>query len=309
MEINQSSYNLFVVLGPTATGKTGFATHLAKYIDSEIISADSRQVYREMNIGTGKDLDEYIIDNQNIPYHLIDILEAGESYNVFRFQHDFFEVYKVLREKGKLPIMCGGTGLYIESIINNYALIEVPPNEKMRNELETKTMEELIEILSELKKLHATTDIDTKKRAIRAIEIEIYTQNHPEKAVVYPQINPLLIGIECDRDTRRQRITSRLRQRLQNGMIDEVKNLIASGVPTDTLIFYGLEYKHITEYLLGLYSYEKMFEKLEIAIHQFAKRQMTWFRKMERDGWKIHWLSSFLSNEEKISRTLALLGT
>ncbi len=297
-------YNLLTVLGPTATGKTSFAVQLADLLDGEIISADSRQVYIGMDIGTGKDLDDYIVNGRKIPYHLIDIVNAGEKYNLFEYQRDFFRVYEDITKRTKMPILCGGSGLYIDAIVNNYKLVEVPENKQLRAELETKSLEELTEILKSYKKLHNTTEIDTKKRVIRAIEIEVYKETHSVQSPDYQQIKSLNIGVRFDRQTVKKRITERLKNRLENGMIDEVKNLLSAGVTADTLIYYGLEYKYLTLYLLGKMSYEQMFEKLEIAIHQFSKRQMTWFRRMERNGTKILWIDGNLTFEEKIEQIL-----
>ncbi len=297
-------YNLLTVLGPTATGKTSFAVQLADLLDGEIISADSRQVYKGMDIGTGKDLEDYVFNGKKIPYHLIDILDAGEKYNLFEYQRDFFRVYEDITKRSKMPILCGGSGLYIDAVVNNYKLVEVPENKQLRAELETKSLDELTEILKSYKKLHNTTEIDTKKRAIRAIEIEVYKETHDVQSPEYKQIKSLNIGVRFDRQTVKKRITERLKNRLENGMIDEVKNLLSAGVTADTLIYYGLEYKYLTLYLLGKMSYEQMFEKLEIAIHQFSKRQMTWFRRMERNGTKILWIDGNLSFEEKIEQIL-----
>lgn len=293
MKNSNSQYNLITILGPTANGKTAFATKLALMLDTEIISADSRQVYRGMDIGTGKDIAEYTISGKKIPYHLIDIVDAGEKYNVFRFQKDFFESFQNILSRNKTPIMCGGTGLYLEAIIKNYNLIEVPENKPLRLNLEKKSLKELELVLKSMKKTHNTTEFDTKKRAIRAIEIETYIKNNPQKAVNYPNINSLLIGVKHQRQIERERITARLKQRLDEGMIDEVKKLMEKGVPKETLIYYGLEYKFITLFLTGEISYDEMFAKLNTAIHQFAKRQRTWFRRMERNGLKIDWFTNF----------------
>ncbi len=286
-------YNLITVLGPTAGGKTSFATNLATDFDGEIISADSRQVYRGMDIGTGKDIDEYAFNGKKIPFHLIDILNAGEKYNVFQFQKDFFRAFDKIKKNKKTAIMCGGTGMYLEAIIKNYKLVEVPENTILREDLKNKSIEELKEILISLKKVHNTTEFDTAKRAIRAIEIETYYKENPKIIIEYPKINSYVIGIKHERSIQRKRITERLHQRLREGMIDEVETLIKKGVPTETLIYYGLEYKFITLYLLGKLSYDEMVEKLNIAIHQFAKRQMTWFRRMEKKGTKINWFYSY----------------
>ena len=303
----RKKFNLLTILGPTAGGKTGFAAYVAYQLDAEILSADSRQVYRGMDIGTGKDLDDYIVNGKQIPYHLIDIADAGEKYNLFRYQKDFFTAYEDIVSRGKLPLMCGGTGLYIDAIVRNYKLVEVPPNPELRQELEQKSLDELAEILASLKKLHNTTEIDTKKRAIRAIEIELYLQKNPDKRPDFPEIKSLNIGVKFDRTSQKRRITERLKQRLENGMIDEVKRLIDSGVGVDTLIYYGLEYKFVTLYLTGEISYDEMFRKLEIAIHQFSKRQMTFFRRMERLGQKIYWLDGYLPTEKKFERLIEII--
>ncbi len=293
-------YNLLVVLGPTASGKTALAAQLAYHLDGEILSADSRQVYRGMDIGTGKDLDDYIVSGKPIPYHLIDIAEAGEKYNLFRYQQDFFRSYSDIIRRGKFPIMCGGTGLYLDAIIRNYNLLEVPANPQLRQELEKKSMEELVDMLASMKKLHNKTDIDTKKRVIRAIEIELYYREHPLKRTDYPQIYALVIGVKYDRAIQRQRITERLLKRLEQGMVEEVQKLLDSGLSPEDLIYYGLEYKYITLYLTGELTYDEMVSKLNTAIHKFAKRQMTWFRRMERLGVKIHWIDGHLSLNDKL---------
>jgi len=298
---NTKKYDLICILGPTASGKTSLAVNLANEIDSEIISADSRQVYKGMDIGTGKDLEEYTINNKKIPYHLIDIVEAGDKYNVFRFQSDFLDAYNLIKSKNKTPVLCGGTGMYIEAVTKGYKLIQVPNNEQLRKKLESKSLDELQEILSSYKKLHNTSDTDTVKRAVRAIEIAEYYKNNPETDSYYPKINTLFIGVKIERDLRRKRITERLKQRLQNGMIEEVESLLNNGVPYETLIYYGLEYKYIAQYLKGELSKAQMVNSLQTAIHQFAKRQMTWFRKMERQGIKIHWVDFNLPMEDKIS--------
>ncbi len=286
-----SRYNLLVILGPTASGKTKLATQVAsKLSNSEIISADSRQIYKRMDIGTGKDLDDYIIDGLSIPYHLIDIREPGYKYNVYEYQNDFYNAFSSITSENKNAILCGGTGLYIESVLKNYKLIHVPPNMELREELNSKSLEELEAILTSFRNLHNSTDTETKKRAIRAIEIETYYQSHPEISVEVPIINPLIIGIDINRERRRTKITKRLHERLKEGMIDEVKGLLDEGILPEDLIYYGLEYKFITQYIIGEIGYEEMVEKLNIAIHQFAKRQMTWFRGMEKRGVMINWL-------------------
>ena len=300
-------YNLVTILGPTATGKTQLATALAARIDGEIISADSRQIYRGMDIGTGKDLAEYVVDGKPIPYHLIDIVDAGYKYNVFEYQRDFLKAFESVNQRGHLPILCGGTGLYIEAVLNGYKLLAVPDNQLLREQLATKTLDELTSILSGYKTLHNQTDVDTVKRAIRAIEIEEYYQTHEEETVEYPELNSLIIGVGIDREVRREKITKRLKARLNEGMIDEVKMLLDSGVQPDDLIYYGLEYKFVTNYLLGKLTFDELFTQLEIAIHQFAKRQMTWFRGMERRGFTIYWLDALKSMDEKLDEIESLL--
>ena len=307
MELN-SAYDLLVVTGPTASGKTSLAVAIAKRIGGEILSADSRQVYRGMNLGTGKDYDDYHIDGTRIPCHLIDIADPGYKYNVFEYQRDFKNVYKDLKARKLFPVVCGGSGMYADSIITGYKMFEVPPDSGFRAELGKKSIEELKEILSTYKNLHNTTDIDTKKRVIRAIEIEHFNRNRKKQTNGFPKINPLVIGVMLDRETRRKRITERLKQRLDAGMVDEVKGLINSGVNTETLIYYGLEYKFITLYLTGKLTYAAMVSDLEIAIHQFAKRQMTWFRGMERRGTKINWLDGNLPLLEKADIVIGLLN-
>lgn len=300
-------YNLVTILGPTATGKTQLATALAARIDGEIISADSRQIYRGMDIGTGKDLGEYVVDGKPIPYHLIDIVDAGYKYNVFEYQRDFLKAFESVNQRGHLPILCGGTGLYIEAVLNGYKLLAVPDNQLLREQLATKTLDELTSILSGYKTLHNQTDVDTVKRAIRAIEIEAYYQTHEEETVEYPELKSLIIGVGIDREVRREKITKRLKARLNEGMIDEVKMLLDSGVQPGDLIYYGLEYKFVTNYLLGKLTFDELFTQLEIAIHQFAKRQMTWFRGMERRGFTIYWLDALKSMDEKLDEIESLL--
>ena len=301
-------YDLLVITGPTASGKTALAAAIAFRLGSEIISADSRQVYRGMNIGTGKDYADYLINGIRIPYHLIDIADPGYKFNVFEYQREFIKVYSDLKKRNIFPVVCGGSGMYADSIITGYKLLEVPPDSGLRIELEKKSMEELKNILSTFKNLHNTTDIDSRKRVIRAIEIEHFTTNKGKHASESPKVKPLITGLMFERDSRRRRITERLRQRLDSGMVEEVKNLIDKGISTDTLIYYGLEYKFITLYLTGRISYDEMFRDLEVAIHQFAKRQMTWFRGMERRGIKIHWIDGELPLEEKVEKLLKLLN-
>ena len=299
-------YNTICVLGATATGKTTLATELAYSLDAEIISADSRQIYRGMDIGTGKDLGEYTVRGKEIPYHLLDIADAGYQYNLFEYQQDFVKAWEDITARKKLPIVCGGTGLYIEAVLKGYKLIAVPNNDELRATLQRKSLEELTTILKSYKELHNTTEVDTDKRAIRAIEIEDYYKTHPEIDTYYPEINPLIVGIKFDRDSRRRRITERLHARLDEGMVEEVKGLLDSGIKPEDLIYYGLEYKFLTQYLTGEISYDYMVEKLNISIHQFAKRQMTWFRKMEKSGFNIHWLDGYMSTEEKVTKVLTL---
>lgn len=302
------NYNLITILGTTATGKTTLACSLANEIDSEIISADSRQVYRGMTIGTGKDLEDYVVNGSYIPYHLIDIVDAGYKYNVFEFQRDFLNAFHSISQKNKLPILCGGTGLYIEAVLKGYKMIEVPTNQPLREQLEGKTLEELTKILATYKTLHNKTDVDTIKRAIRAIEIADYYSTHTEEETFYPEINSLIIGIDISRDERRKRITDRLKKRFEEGMIDEVKTLLQKGISPEDLIYYGLEYKFITNYILGKLTYSELFSQLEIAIHQFAKRQMTWFKGMERRGFSIKWIDVNAPTKEKLEIIKSELG-
>ncbi len=300
-------YDLIAILGPTASGKTQFATALANKLDTEIISADSRQIYRGMDIGTGKDLADYTMDGKQIPYHLIDIVEPGYKYNVFEYQRDFLTAYNGIRQKGKIPIMCGGTGMYLESVLKGYRLLPVPENPQLRAQLADKSLDELTEILKRYKTLHNTTDVDTAKRAIRAIEIEEYYAHTPVEERSFPQLNSLIIGIDIDRELRREKITRRLHQRLEEGMVNEVRSLLDKGISPEDLIYYGLEYKYLTLYVIGKLTYEQMFHDLEIAIHQFAKRQMTWFRGMERRGFTIHWIDAQWPMEEKTAFAIRLI--
>jgi tRNA dimethylallyltransferase len=293
-----SDYDLITILGPTASGKTRLAAALAYDLNTEIISADSRQIYQSMNLGTGKDLADYIVNGTQIPYHLIDIVEPGYKYNVFEYQQDFLKAYNSIRKKGKFPILCGGTGMYIEAVLKGYKLIPVPENPELRSRLSGKSLKELTSILREYKTLHNSTDVDTVKRAIRAIEIEKYYTENDCLQRDFPTLKSLIIGLDIDRETRRQRITARLCQRLEEGMIDEVKGLLNNGVKPEDLIYYGLEYKYITLHIIGQLTYEEMFVRLEIAIHQFSKRQMTWFRGMERKGFIIHWVKRLEEIEE-----------
>ena len=318
-------HKMITILGPTASGKTSLAAALAAKIDSldaafwggntkgaEIISADSRQVYRGMDIGTGKDLEDYTVGGKLIPYHLIDICDAGTKYNLFQYQQDFYDAYQDITHRGVLPILCGGTGLYIESVLKGYHLSPVPQNPALRSSLEGKTLEELTEMLVDLKakngsNMHNRTDVDTAQRAIRAIEIETYNLEHPMPERELPAVDSLVIGVSIDRDARRDKITRRLKQRLENGMVEEIKGLLDRGIPAENLLYYGLEYKFITEYVIGKTSYEEMLKGLEIAIHQFAKRQMTWFRGMERRGFTIHWIDALQPMEQKVEQVLELM--
>lgn len=299
-------HDIITILGPTASGKTSLAVALAKQLDAEIISADSRQVYKAMNIGSGKDLSEYTIDHKKIPYHLIDIRKAGEKYNLFEFQEDFQQIYSRLRSKSVLPILCGGTGLYIEAVLKAYQLLQVPENKILRTKLGTKSLKELREILSGYRNLHNKSDFDTTKRVIRAIEIAQYTENSNLEKHRFEPLNSLIIGLDLDREIRRQKISKRLISRLEEGLIEEVKSLLESGIAAEDLIYYGLEYKFVTLYLTEHIEYKEMVSQLEIAIHQFAKRQMTWFRGMERRGFTIHWLDATLPIEIKLQRIMDL---
>ena len=304
---------MITILGPTASGKTSLAVALAHEIGGEIISADSRQVYRRMDIGTGKDLEDYIVHSSEIPYHLIDICEPGTKYNLFQYQQDFYDAYQDIRSRGVLPILCGGTGLYIEAVLKGYKLSPVPQNQPLRDQLEGKSLEELTVILKDLKvrngsNMHNTTDVDSAQRAIRAIEIETYNLQHPMPLRELPPVPSIIIGVNIDRELRREKISRRLKARLDEGMVDEVRGLLAEGIPAEDLIYYGLEYKYLTEYVLGRLSYDEMFRQLEIAIHQFAKRQMTWFRGMERRGFTIHWIDATLPMEEKVNAILEIVN-
>ena len=303
---------MVTILGPTASGKTTLATRLADRIGGEIISADSRQVYRNMDIGTGKDLADYVVSGKKIPYHLIDIAEAGTKYNLYQYQRDFHVAYQDIISRDERPILCGGTGLYLEAVLKGYALSPVPQNAELRERLEGKSLAELTQMLSDLKAqtgsvMHNTTDVDSCQRAIRAIEIETYNIEHTTALRTMPGIDSLIIGVNIEREERRRKITARLKQRLDEGMVEEVRTLLDSGIAADDLIYYGLEYKFITEYIIGKLTYEEMFRQLEIAIHQFAKRQMTWFRGMERRGTTIHWVDASLPMSEKLNEVLRLL--
>lgn len=298
---------LITIIGPTASGKTSLAAALAARLDTEIISGDSRQVYRGMDIGTGKDLADYVVEGQQIPYHLIDIRDAGEKYNVFEYQHDFHRAFAEIRANGKLPILCGGTGMYIEAVLKGYKLLDVPQNPELRESLKGKSLAELEQLLASYKKLHNKTDVDSAQRAIRAIEIEEYYRTESPEQNEYAPIRSLIIGVNIDRELRREKISRRLRARLDEGMVDEVRRILASGVKPEDLIYYGLEYKYLTLYVTGVLSYVEMVSQLEIAIHQFAKRQMTWFRGMERRGFTIHWIDAQLPLPEKVQQIIDLI--
>ena len=302
-------YDLITIIGPTASGKTPLAANLADRLHTEIISGDSRQVYRRMDLGTGKDLVDYVVDGRPVPYHLIDIVEPGSKYNVFEYQRDFLKAYQEIIAKGKIPVLCGGTGMYIESVLKGYRLLPVPENPELRASLEGKSLEELTKILQNYKKLHNSTDIDTAKRAIRAIEIEEYYKQQPPESREFPTLKSLIIGVDINRELRREKITRRLKQRLEEGMIEEVRGLLAEGIHPDDLIYYGLEYKFLTQHVIGELTYDEMFLQLETAIHQFAKRQMTWFRGMEKRGFTIHWLDATLPMEEKTEQIINLIST
>ena len=295
-------FDLITILGPTASGKTSLAVALAADLNTEIISADSRQIYKRMDIGTGKDLEEYKYEDKEIQYHLIDICEPGYKYNLYEYQRDFNVVFQDLRTREKFPILCGGTGLYIETVLKGYSMPQVPENKELREKLKDKTLTELTSILKTYKTLHNTTDVDSCKRAVRAIEIaEFYRNQQPEERKNKP-LNSFIVGVDIEREARRRKISERLQMRLNSGMVDEVRALLKEGISPDDLIYYGLEYKYLTEYLIGRLSYVEMVSKLEIAIHQFAKRQMTWFRGMDRRGFSIFWLDAFLPLDEKIMK-------
>ena len=302
--INELSkkFDLITVLGATAGGKTSFAAHLAYETDREIIGADSRQIYRRMDIGTGKDYDDYIVLGKKIPIHLIDIAEPGYKYNVFEYQTDFIKIFKQLKAEGKKVVMCGGSGMYLEAILNSYKLLKVPNNKDLRKHLANKSLQELSNMLQSFGDTHNTSDFLDRERALRAIEISEFYKQNPDKKTGLENIKTLILGVKFDRDSRRQRITERLKSRLQDGMIEEVKSLLDSGIDADILIYYGLEYKFITKYLLNELSYDEMFKSLETAIHQFSKRQMTWFRRMEKNHTKIYWLDGYMSMTEKLKR-------
>ena len=298
---------LITIIGPTASGKTALAAQVAYRLGTEIISGDSRQVYRRMDLGTGKDLGDYVVQGVPVPYYLIDIREPGTKYNVFEYQHDFHEAFAAIRAKGKVPVLCGGTGMYIEAVLKGYKLLDVPQNPALRESLKGKSLAELEQILASYKTLHNKTDVDSAQRAIRAIEIEEYYQTRAPDKHEYEPIDSLIIGLDIDREARRAKISHRLRERLKEGMVDEVRALLESGIPAEDLIYYGLEYKYLTQYVIGQLDYEEMVRLLEIAIHQFAKRQMTWFRGMERRGFEIHWIDASLPMEEKVQQVMDLI--
>jgi tRNA dimethylallyltransferase len=304
-----SKYNILAVVGPTASGKTSLAVRLAHKLNGLVISGDSRQVYRGMDLGTGKDIEEYTVNGEPIPYRLIDIANAGDKYTVFNFQRDFYNAFNECKEIGRFPVLCGGSGLYVQSVISGYKLLDVPQNRELREALSTKSLPELVEILKSYKTLHNTTECDTCNRAIRAIEIEEFYVQHPEafQEWNFPELKPLIIGTHVDREVRRERITKRLKDRLDAGMVQEIRTLIENGTSPQDLIYYGLEFKYITQHVIGELSFNEMFEKLNIAIHQFAKRQMTWFRKMEREGYKIHWVDPAPNPEELDNYIINLL--
>lgn len=304
--MEKTKYNLIVILGPTASGKTAVAANLAFQLHSEIISADSRQIYKKLNLGTGKDYDDYYVNGEPIPCHLIDIADPGVQYNVFEYQKDFIKVHNHIAQQACVPILCGGSGMYIEAVLEGYQLIQVPVNSELREQLADKTLEELTSILKQYKPLHATTDTDNKKRSIRAIEIALYCKNNAIPEIEYPKLSPLIIGIRFDRSIERERITQRLKDRLNAGMLDEVRDLLRSGLTPEQLIYYGLEYKYLTQHIIGQITYDEMFTLLNTAIHQFAKRQMTWFRRMEKKGFRIHWIDGNTPLEEKINSITSL---
>lgn len=295
---------LITVLGPTASGKTAFAARLARALDGEIISADSRQVYRKMDLGTGKDYQDYIVEGYTVPCHLIDIADPGYRYSVFEYQRDFVKAWEDITGRGRQPVLCGGSGMYIESVTDAYRLIDVPRNEKLRKELQERSYGELTAMLSSMRRLHNVSDTSSRERLIRAIEIEKHSAGRRERSFSFPEFENLLFGLVSDRDERRRRITERLDERLREGLTGEVKQLLEGGLTPDDLVFYGLEYRYVTLYLTGAMTYENMRERLNIAIHQFSKRQMTWFRKMERSGYVIHWIDTRMSMEEKLSFAL-----
>jgi len=299
---------LIAIIGPTAGGKTSVAANLAYHIDGEIISADSRQIYRGMDLGTGKDIVDYTVNGKDIPYHLIDIVDAGYKYNVFEYQADFLKAYNDIKSRNKVPVLCGGTGMYVEAVTLGYKLINVPVDDALRASFENMSDEELTALLKTKKSLHNTSDINTRKRLVRALEIAIYEENHPDEDYSFPKIETQFFGVKYDRESRRKRITERLKERLKTGMVEEVEMLIKQGVSPEDLIYYGLEYKFLTQYVTGEINYNDMFQRLNTAIHQFAKRQMTWFRRMERNGAKIKWLDGYMPMEEKMDTIMKMIN-
>jgi tRNA dimethylallyltransferase len=304
--MEQGGADLVTVLGPTASGKTAFAAQLAGRIGGEIISADSRQVYRGMDIGTGKDYDDYMVDGERIPVHLVDILDAGHEYNVYLFKQDFLRVFTDISERNRIPVLCGGSGLYIESVLRDYQLLHVPVNPDLRRDLASKSLEELAGILKLYGPPHNTTDTVNRKRILRAIEIAMYRSSHPEKHVDAMNLNSVVLGIRLDRVMRRKRITERLLKRLDAGLVKEVEGLLGQGVSLERMEYYGLEYRYITRYIRRELTYDEMVKRLNSAIHQFAKRQMTYFRGMERRGTEIHWIDGLLPMEEKVGMALSI---
>ncbi len=307
--MDKPMHDIVVITGPTATGKTRLAALVADRLGGEVISADSRQVYRGMDIGTGKDLSDYVVDGRSVPFHLVDLVDAGYRYNVYEYQRDFLNVFGGLSGRGCFPVVCGGSGMYVDSIVSGYRLIQVPVNEPLRALLAGRPLEELTGILSQYKSLHNRTDVDTVKRAVRAIEISDYYTHHPVDETPFPVKNPLVTAVFFDRETRRQRISSRLKARLDGGMVEEVQRLLAGGVHPDDLLYYGLEYKYVTLYLLNIMGYDEMVQKLEVEIHRFAKRQMTWFRGMERRGITINWIDGQLPDEEKVKMIISMISS
>lgn len=302
------NYDLITILGPTASGKTAFACHLAYALGAEIISGDSRQVYKSMDIGTGKDLADYTINGESIPYHLIDIRNAGEKYNIFEYQHDFHTVYQDIKNRNRIPVLCGGSGLYIESVLKGYSLVDVPENKELRTKYANYSLQELTKILEGYKTLHNKTDVDTAQRAVRAIEIEEYKKLYPLEQNEFSPLNSLVIGVDIDRELRRKKISDRLNVRLKEGMIEEIQGILDKGISPEDLIYYGLEYKYVTLYITKQLTYKEMYSQLEIAIHQFAKRQMTWFRGMEKRGTHIHWINAEMPMDEKIEKVNLLIN-
>ncbi len=307
--MDKPMHDILVITGPTATGKTRLAALVADRLGGEVVSADSRQVYRGMDIGTGKDLSDYIVDGRRVPVHMVDIVDAGYRYNVYEYQRDFLKVFGEMTARGAFPVVCGGSGMYVDSIVSGYRLIQVPVNGQLRAMLAGRSLDELTDILAQYKSLHNKTDVDTVKRAVRAIEIADYYAHHPVDESPFPVRSPLVTAVFFDRETRRQRISARLRSRLEGGMIEEVQRLVAAGVNPDDLIYYGLEYKYVTLYLLNRLNYDEMVQKLEVEIHRFAKRQMTWFRGMERRGITINWIDGQLPEEEKAELIISMIGS